>query len=422
MLRFCFYGAVFGLLGLCLTPKGHAWTFDQAKAQLLENNPEIKIQEAIAQVAPIRLKIAKANQYPFIQLRGGTRRFLQENERTGFRTFIGPRLTMPIYRGGYLKAQTRLAEQRLGSNARQGQTLQDQKITQLQKLFANAIYAKHEYQMAQNNKKRAAQNVRLVDLRYQSGMEYRWVLKSAQKSLEIQRLGLMEAQIRQDRILTDMERIMGELPIKSLNEINEEGFYPSPVSTQNIDLDQALEAHPEVLEQQDLSFQKEINYISAKAKRLPNVIFNTDFVLFNTDDETNTQPFIIPFWSAEIGLSMPIYAFGKYKLTQKLAEIERRKQALSSQNTQKNLKLQLKERIQNYELNQQRAEIAKLDLEAAKDRSKVTTELYQNGLTTFSAWDRAERELDRTEKQILVRKRDWMLSHINLMELIGRHD
>lgn len=404
---------LFNIIALFSPMCVYAMDYSQAYDLLLTKNPQYQVVSQQYEISYMSYKNAKANRYPNISLRAGADRFFRENATSGYRAYIGPRLLFPVYQGGFLRANKRLLHERMNASQINIIIERNNKIEDLQTVYARAIYAKNNLSVAQNILERSKRNLRLVDLKYRSGHEYRWVLLTTKKNLEEDKLRVLEAELDQSNALIELENLLGPLPIKFVDEIKEEAFYPNQIMDN--EFEQAdIQQHPEYQFQLSVLSQSTHQVDMSKAARLPNVSFKSDFFLIDTDESP-----VVPFWSSGIIASLPLINFGNLKRNQKIAVKQRAQEDLKTQQKLRDLKKKYQIALNQYKVLGKRLEIAKLSLEAAQDRSRVFTQKYQNGLTDFFQWNRSQTVLKNAENRMLVQKREWMIAYAQLINAMG---
>lgn len=390
-----------------------SWTYLEAEKQLLSQNPQYQAQVLATEVSGLNYQNAKAVQLPSLTFQSGATRFLQEAGTSGYRLYFGPRVTLPLYQGGGLRFNKFLNEERQSAQMLMLELERLDKVQKLREAFAKALYAKNYLEVAQEIVERSQKNLRLVELRYQSGLEYRWVHLTAKKDLADDQMKLVEATMNQQNALVDLQALLGELPISQVTDLEEDGFFIE--TAQEIQLaDVNIQNHPDYQLEVSKTRQNEHQVDISRSKRYPNMNLRADFVII----ETNNNP-VVPFWSAGFTMGMPLFEFGINKRNQEVALKQQQQQSLQTSQKLLDLHQRLQKTLNDYELSKQRLEIAQIDLEASQDRSKVTTEQYQNGLVDFDYWNRSQSILTRALTQVLVQKRDWMIAHSNLVKAMG---
>ncbi|MCB0272967.1 MAG: TolC family protein [Bdellovibrionales bacterium] len=171
------------IITIFLPTVAFGFSYQDAYQMLLTTNPTYTIATVDYEISTLAYQNAKAAQLPRLDLRGGAERFIQENATSGYRAFIGPRLSLPIYQGGQLRAEKRLGSQQVDANELSIQIRLLEQTQQLQEMYARALYSKNYLAVAKNIYERSQKNLRLVEIKYRSGHEYRWVFSNNQKNI-----------------------------------------------------------------------------------------------------------------------------------------------------------------------------------------------------------------------------------------------
>jgi len=401
------------IITIFLPTVAFGFSYQDAYQMLLTTNPTYTIATVDYEISTLAYHNAKAAQLPRLDLRGGAERFIQENATSGYRAFIGPRLSLPIYQGGQLRAEKRLGSQQMDANELSIQIRLLEQTQQLQEMYARALYSKNYLAVAKNIYERSQKNLRLVEIKYRSGHEYRWVFLTTKKTLEEDKLRVLEAELNQQNALVDLENMIGKIPVENINDLDETSFYPQELTEEEIN-QVDLSQHPEYLLSSNQVTQSGYKVNISEASQYPDINFRADFIMIDTDDEP-----VIPFWSTGVTFSMPLFAFGRVKRSVKVAKKQNEQEKLKNVQKLRDLQASLQKSKNSYLIATKKLYIAQLELEAAQDRFRVTTEKYQNGLIDFLDWDRAQAILKSAENELLIQKRDCVIAYSKIVKSMG---
>ncbi|MCB0272968.1 MAG: TolC family protein [Bdellovibrionales bacterium] len=127
---------------------------------------------------------------------------------------------------------------------------------------------------------------------------------TTKKTLEEDKLRVLEAELNQQNALVDLENMIGKIPVENINDLDETSFYPQELTEEEIN-QVDLSQHPEYLLSSNQVTQSGYKVNISEASQYPDINFRADFIMIDTDDEP-----VIPFWSTGVTFSMPLFAFG----------------------------------------------------------------------------------------------------------------
>ncbi|MCI5073075.1 TolC family protein [bacterium] len=404
---FVFFGVLFiGQISFALT-------WEQAKESLNDNNYKLKTSFENINIARNDLSKPLSQLYPIVSLRGAAERFLQEDASLGFRSFLGPRLTWSLYQGGKIK--NTIKQSRININKQR--TLyglnQAEQESQLRQVFANAVYAKKNIELAKRSLQRAKNNSRYIRLRYKGGQEYVWVFQSSQKNILESEANLIQSQQEAKKALFSLRQMIGQEEVQSIDAISEEHF-SVPKNIETIDIKKYLGKHPELrMAQQDSDIAK-LNHKVAKADRLPSLLFRTDFIIADTDDSQ-----VFPFWYAGINFSVPIFESGRYKKAAQNAKVKFRQSQRLLEQKQQQQEQNIEQKISNYQWALKNLDVAKINLESMNNKYKLFKKQYREGLVPYVQWDSAQKELRAAESQWIQALQFLQVEYAKLLLALG---
>ncbi|MEZ4704579.1 MAG: TolC family protein [Bdellovibrionota bacterium] len=390
------------------------WGWEDAKTQLEEQNPDLINQSKQVLMSYYSLSDSKSLFYPDVSLSAGFERFLQENATLGYRAFVGPRITWSVFEGGRRFYQKNLAESRLTEQEAQQNAARLSQLKKLKEIFSSALFYKRYYFLSQELLKRTQENLRYVNLKYQSGSEYQWAYLSQKADVSKDELRLEEIERDQTSILQELKLLLGELPIEHVKDIQENSFDIQPTISQSQIGSFDGSQHPTYTMFNSKVEQSEELLKISKSKSLPQLGFRTDFVAYRTDD----NPFV-PFWYAGVNFSMPIYSVGRNKRGKKSAMLALEQSLTKSAQTKEELVQSVEVGFQSYNISKKRLEIARQELEAIEQKNKVFREQYHAGLIGFIEWNRNETELQNQKIAVLQRKKDVDFAYTSLEYSMG---
>jgi outer membrane protein TolC len=393
----------------------HALSWADAVTTLENQNPTIQTSDLDAVVSGLSLKNDQSQTWPSISLRAGSQRFLQQDATLGYNSYVGFRIQWNLYQGGRIGLNKKRSNLELSMSEL---VAQKNRITQsflLKQAYARAIFAKKKLEVNKNIVERSKENFRLVDLKYQSGLEYRWVWLVSKKDLAEDQLNLRIAQNEKVNALLELQQI---LQLESLPQLNQIEDIPLGLMSVNTQLDTFTawdsKEHPDVVLAMHELGLAEYDYRYQQAARKPSVVLTTDLSLIDTEDEP-----VIPFFAAGVSLTMPVWEGGRRKRAVEIQEKRKEARMIELEQVQLQIEQEVQKSYNELQIRKMELDIAELELEAFLDRSKVVTQEYQNGLATFEFWNRTQNQLNQAQRRLITQQRDLQIQLAKFIEAKG---
>jgi outer membrane protein TolC len=391
-----------------------AWSWKDAVHQAAAKNPSIQAGRENISVIQLRYENAKALRLPRLSLQGTFQEFQGESEDSEYRAYLGPRLQWLIYQGGKVTSGIEKAsaiERQAEASLRATSVATN---FSLRLAFAHAIYAKNYLELSHRIERQRKENVKLTEIRFQSGLEFKWVYSSSTVKWKRAELAVQKAEMNKKTALADLEKVLGPLPIQSIEEISDDGFY-SADAAYNIDqIVSNLDQNPKVVLEKNRVDEMTANIDYNIADQYPTIGVRADFWLASASDNE-----FFPFWWATLGLSMPIFEGGRIRRNISAAKAQLAQRTFELQQMQLNIKTDLQKNYLEYFISRQEVEISRLNVEATKDRAKVVSNQYRTGIAGFLDWERSQDDWVNSEVELINDIRDYQLARAKLEEAIG---
>ncbi|MDH4274051.1 MAG: TolC family protein [Gammaproteobacteria bacterium] len=403
-------------LWLCLSTNAHAeqaLTWQQCAAEAAAHNPDLQAAQAQFQASSFQRQSAASGLYPQVSASAGyTYSGGDKPLQNGSVYSAGVGVTQNIF-AGYLD-QSKIT-QATANEAAAAATLALAKAKlgyDLKFAFQGLIYAQGYQRLAQDILHRREENLRLVELRFDSGRENKGSVLLSRAYLAQAQLDALQARNARDVAQTQLVRVLGragddELTIKDSLPINEPEAQPdfnalvlrTPEYQQSVAQEQAAHATVGI----------------ARAPTYPNI--NLSSQLNRQGDELAVPD---TRWSVGLSLSYPLYNGGKdvHNLQSAGALATAARDARTA--TQMQLRVRLKQAYVGLVESQQRLKTDLAFYDAATTRAQIAREKYNNGLLTFDEWDIIENDLVNREKNRLQSQRDRVVAEAAWDQALGR--
>lgn len=405
---------IFAVLLLFVSDSAFAWGWKDAVSQAVDRNPTLLSQQEAAQVFRLRYENAKTYRYPTFTLVGQYTEYQDYTENFRYRAYLGPEVQWLLYQGGKVTSGIHMASALNTQADMNTRVLSITTISKLRLAYASALYAKNFLELAHRIEDQRMENVKFTKIRYESGLEYKWVYLTSNAKWKQASLNTLEAEMNKKTALVDLENLLGPLPIQTVEELSDQDFY---VSESDYDLNritEQLQTNPKYLLQQSKVEESKAAVDFSRADRYPQLGLQAD--LWGMSTETND---FFPAWYAGVRLSMPLFAFNRYRRNVDAANRTLNQRTFDLEQTRLNLKNELEKAYQTYVIAKQQVDVSKLNVEATEDRAKVVSHQYRSGLTTFLDWENSQDGWVNAEVEHLNNIRDYQTARAKFEEAMG---
>lgn len=391
-----------------------AWSWKDAVNLAIEKNPALQAQKENAEVVGLRYDIARTYRYPELSIQGSMQNFQNETKELQYRAFAGPRLEWLLFQGGKVSsgiARASALEDQAKANVRVVSVTTNSGLRQA---FAQALYAKNYLDMARRIEKQRHENVKLTEIRYQGGMEYKWAFLSSKVKWKRAQLDITRAEMNKKTALVELEKILGPLPIQSVEEISDADFYATETVYDQEQVAAKATQNPKYVVQQNRVEEGKAIIRFNKADFYPEVGLRADFSVASVENDA-----LFPFWLTTVGFSMPLFEAGRIRKNVNLARAQLSQRTYELEQTRLNINNDLQNEYRDYTIYKQQVEINKLNVEASEDRARVVSNQYRSGLTTFLDWERSQDDWVSSEIDLLNTVKNYQVSRAKLEEAMG---
>lgn len=391
-----------------------AWSWKDAVDQAISKNPQLQSHKEQAEIAELTKQNAKAPYYPVVQLIGGAREYQDYTEQFRRQIYLGPSIDYLLFQGGKIHSGVDIANERDRQSELNIQLTSINVNARLREAFAGASYAKRYLELTKRIESQREENVKFTKIRYDSGLEYKWVFLTSEAKRKQAELDQIKAEMNTRTALADLEALLGPLSIQSANEIQDDDFYNTD---QEYNLDQLIHEipdQPKYALQQSLMEESVANIDYNQADYYPKIIASGDIGAMNTERNS-----LFPYWVVGASLSMPLSEGKRIRRNVSIARalVEQRKYEFEQ--TKLDLKTALQKAYQDYVIARKQVDISKITVEANKDRSHVVSNQYRSGLATFLEWESSQDDWVNSEVELLNNVRNYYNLRAKLEEAMG---
>jgi outer membrane protein TolC len=403
------------LLGLALAVSAGAETlsWDDCFGRTTENNIELSIGRLKLQEAEAQLKSQESVFYPDVSARA-SRSTGQRDSGSGWENTDSVSASLngsyTLFSGFGNKARVTRSEAELQAEAANFDQTRSNIEYDLRKAFAEQLYAQELIALAETIAARRADNVRLVEMRYEGGREHKGSLLLS-RAQHTQSLFELE-QARRDLNLArrKLAKTMGQLTFSDFGVAGELSTAEPPADAA---LQQLAHLTPGYRSAEASLRAAEAGYKLTRSDRFPEISATGSM---GSSGETSLET---ESWQAGISISLPLFTGGQLSQDIIASGLQREQSLLNQENTLFELLVDLQSALNTYRDAWENVKVQQDFTEAAEVRAEVARAQYQQGLLSFEEWDRIENDLISRQKTRLSSLRTAMISEAAWRNTLG---
>jgi outer membrane protein len=268
----------------------------------------------------------------------------------------------------------------------------------LKSAFVGLRYAQDNVVLTENIAHRREENLRLVELRFESGNENKGSYLLTKASLAQARYENLQAQQDLTSAQAQLDRVLGRgetggLEVRGDIPLLEPGKAP--------DFRQLARQVPDYQQAAGQQKSAEAGVTLARSGLYPSL--NLSGSVGRTGDNWNSDG---TYRSVGLNLNVPLYSGGKDYYATKSAVSNLEAAASNTDSAEHQLVVRLKQTFASYVESVEKLKVDQAFLDAAMTRADIARTKYNNGLMTFENWDIIENDLIQRQKSFLQSQRD----------------
>ncbi len=373
--------------------------FEECIALAAQHNADLRNAQANLFAVEQQLRAAYSGYFP--QLSGNVTHSDSSNTGAGSAAATHSTAitaTQNLFAGFQDEAKVEQAKANLGSAQAALIAAQARVSNDLKVAYAGLLYSQENVALTENIVQRLEENLRLVQLRFESGRENKGSYLLTRASLAQARFDRLQARQSVATAQAQLARALGvppapDLSVRGVVPLNEPGAPP--------DFGALISQTPDYRDATEKEKSAEANVRFARAGFYPSVNLSgtaarqgqSGFADENQHTVTAT-------------LSIPLFSGGKdyYGVQSAASSLEAAKANRNSVGRQ--LLVNLKQNYATYAQSIEKLKVDREFLEAAETRAQIARAQYENGLLSFADWDRIEQDLIQRQKTLLASQRD----------------
>jgi outer membrane protein TolC len=282
----------------------------------------------------------------------------------------------------------------------------------LKAAFAGMKYAQDNVILTASIMRRQEENLRLVELRFESGNENKGSFLLTKAALAQARYDYLQAQQATDTARQQLARVLGRHEAAAL-EVRGDVPLTEPGQTPDF---QALVRQAPGYQQAAAQEQSAVAGVTlARSGLYPSL--NLSGSVSRGGDS----------WSADgsqrsvgLNLNVPLYSGGRDYYATKSAAASLDAAASNTDSTEQQLLVQLKQAYASYVESVEKLKVDQAFLDAAETRAKIARSQYNNGLISFTDWNIIENDLIQRQKSYVQGQRDRVIAEAAWEQALGK--
>jgi outer membrane protein TolC len=269
---------------------------------------------------------------------------------------------------------------------------------ELKSAFASLLYAQSAVKLQEQIKNRRQDNLRLVELRFNTGRENKGSVLLSQAYLNQAQLDELQAQNSISVAQSELAQALGRDSSEGLEIRDDLPLAAPPQAPDFAQLALEVPAYKQALFEES---GKQAGVVLARGAFFPSLglsatLGSTGNDFFPSNDR----------WSVGATLSVPLFSGGKNYYGVKSAAATYAASTETRVNAGRDTLTNLRQNFTNYVEAVEKLKVDASFLEAAQVRAEVARNKYNNGLSTFDDWDIIENDLISRERAVLQSQRD----------------
>lgn len=394
---------------------GEVLTWDDCVREVSANNLDLKSGRETVNVFKYRKKGAWSEFLPSIDAgintsRGNSNTALM-SDSSSYAASLS--VTQNLFSGFQSRGKLLEAEANLEAQEATYRSVKANVGYELRAAFAQLVYAQNYVVLSENIIKRRKDNLDIVQLRFEGGMENKGSLLLSKASLEDAEYDYSQALHILDVARQRLANVLGRQSLSADVQIT--GTIPSNDPEANVNINEiALNTPGYQISKSQVKAYK-ANLTIARSAFYPSLDFTG-----STSKQGDAWPMKDNSWSVMLSLSIPLFSggrdfYGTYSASSLLAS-----SSYDQENTNLQIILSLKQAYNDFVDSIQRVKVYKSYVIAASTRAEIARNKYNNGLLSFENWDIIENDLISRQRTAAQTVRDSAVAEANWLKVQGK--
>lgn len=394
-------------------------TWEQCVNEVTQQNPNIIAAQRNQQSTEFLSQGARSSYYPQLNANlgynhGTSSTLSPDSASTTNNTYTANlSLSQNLFNGFGDEARVSQSESSVRNSAAVLQIAKAKASYTLKTNFQGLLYAQNSVKLSADIVQRRRENLRLVELRFESGRENRGSVLLSQAYLEQALLNELQAKNQLTLAQTQLAAVLGR--DESTTSISITGEIPTQEPIPNLDLYQLVAQTPEHQQAVASENSAEAGVQLARSGFYPSVDLTGQYGKLGTEFFPNNDR-----WSVGVSVSIPIFSGGRDYYNNKSAISLYSAATLNRDSVDKQVLVNLRQNYHTFLEAVQRQKVDESFYKAAEVRAKIARAQYQNGLVSFADWDLIENDLITRETNRLQSQRDRINAEAAWEQVLGK--
>lgn len=398
-------------------------TWDECVSITKERNPELKAAYENLKAMEQLEKAAYGNFLPTIT---GNLEYTKSDSRFGGSTLGAGSINRGELYSANIKGQWNLfsglqdlgrIKQAEANTKTQRATLQtvEAKISyELKTSYQGLAFAKSYLTLTEEIVKRRLENLRLVELRFESGLENKGSVLLSEANYEQAKYDNLQAKNAKRVASVSLARILG---LDEFTDFDIEG----EVLVKDISVDEVVDFKSSVTSNPEVSIAQGKEEAAKEAITISRANFFPKLNLVGSAgrSEDGFFPDDNRMWSFGLNLSVPLFAGGQNYFSIKSTASMWAVANKTFENTKRSVLARLEQTFAAYKESIVKLNVDKGYREATEVRAEISRKRYNNGLMTFDAWNIIEDDLIQRQKTYLNSRRERVTAEAQYEQVMG---
>ncbi|HNW39582.1 MAG TPA: TolC family protein [Candidatus Omnitrophota bacterium] len=396
-------------------------TWDGCLAEAGKNNPELISAVEIINQEKAGKDITASALYPQISTNLGvaTRGATSTSVATGVKTSTttdtysyGVSGTQLLFDGSKTRNNVKSAAENIKA-AQQGYRFTSSQVRlSLRTAFINLLKAQELIQVAEDIVKIRRDNLELITLRYQSGLEHKGALLTAEANVAQAKFELAQAKRDVGLAQRQLTKAMGRKEFKLMSVKGD--FTIKDAAKEKPDFEVIVKNNPSLLQAQAKRNAASFSLKAAYAKFFPQLSGSV-----GADRSGSRWPPKDKSWDAALSLTLPLFEGGLKAAQVTQAQSVYRQAEADARDIKDSAVVSLEQAWAALQDADETVEVQNKSLEATVERSKIAEAQYSTGFITFDSWIIIEDNLVSAKKSFLNAQTDVLLAEANWIQAKG---
>lgn len=394
-------------------------SWSQVVGETARNNAELKAARESLKAAEQTVRVSQASYYPQVSASMGTTYSQTKSPgqpeelreaQDGYSASIAVGQT--LFSGWADQARVDQARSNVQVASLQLNLEKARLSRELKTAYAGLLLAQRTSALQEDIIRRRQENLRLVELRFESGRENKGSVLLSQAYLDQARFEATQARNSLRVAQAELARILGRDGLGDLRATEE---VPTTVPGSPPDFRTLAQQSPELHQSQARQEGAKAEVVAARAGYFPSLSLSGNFGRQGPSWFPETEA-----WSLGLTLSYPLFSGGRDRASHTAALARLNAAGETRLNLERDLVARLEQSFASWMEAVEAQKVEASFRQAALTRAEIARNKYNNGLLSFEDWDLIESELISRQRSFLASQRQRVAAEADWERIQGR--